>query len=68
MNAQPVLQTILRRHDVERVTGLPRSTIYDKVAKGEFPRPIQLSARAVGWLESEIVEWQKVRIAARDAA
>ena len=61
-----MVQNILRRHDVERVTGLPRSTIYDKVAKGTFPKPVQLSERAVGWLENEIADWQKARIAARD--
>ena len=61
-----MVQNILRRHDVERVTGLPRSTIYDKIAKGEFPRPIKLSMKSVGWLESEITEWLQGRIAARD--
>ena len=62
-----MVQNILRRHDVERVTGLPRSTIYDKIAKGEFPRPIKLSMKSVGWLESEIAEWQQARIDARKA-
>lgn len=61
-----MVQTILRRHDVERLTGLPRSTIYDKIARGEFPQPIKLSAKSVGWLESEIADWQNARIAARD--
>jgi prophage regulatory protein len=61
-----MIQTILRRHDVERVTGLTRSTIYENVAKGQFPKPIKLSSKSVGWLESEIADWQKARIAARD--
>ena len=61
-----MVQTILRRPEVERVTGLPRSTIYEKMARGEFPKPVPLSGRAVGWLESEIADWQKARIAARD--
>lgn len=61
-----MVQTILRRHDVERLTGLPRSTIYDKIAKGEFPQPIKLSMKSVGWLESEIAAWQQARIAARE--
>ena len=60
-----MVQTILRRHDVEHLTGLPRSTIYDKIAKGEFPQPIKLSMKSVGWLESEIAAWQQARIAAR---
>lgn len=61
-----MVQTILRRDEVERATGLPRSTIYAKIAAGNFPKPIQLSARAVGWLESDIIAWQKARIDARD--
>lgn len=61
-----MVQNILRRNEVERVTGLPRSTLYDKIASGEFPKPIRLGARAVGWLEADIADWQKARIAARD--
>lgn len=61
-----MVQTILRRDEVERATGLPRSTIYAKIAAGDFPKPIQLSARAVGWLESDIAAWQTARIEARD--
>jgi len=61
-----MVQNILRRDEVERATGLPRSTIYEKMAKGEFPKSIKLSARAVGWLEQDISSWQKARIAERD--
>jgi prophage regulatory protein len=62
------LQQILRRAEVERATGLPRATIYDKIAKGTFPPPIKLGERSVGWVETEILAWQKARIAERDAA
>lgn len=61
-----MVQTILRRDEVERVTGLPRSTIYDKMAKGEFPQSVKIGARAVGWLENEVAAWQRSRIAQRD--
>ena len=54
--------TILRRKDVERRTGLSRSLIYSLMARGEFPRPIQLSARAVGWLTSDIECWLQDRL------
>jgi prophage regulatory protein len=62
------LDRFLRRPEVERVTGLGRSTIYDKMASGEFPKPVPLSGGAVGWLESEIAAWQEKLIAARDSA
>lgn len=60
-------QNILRRDAVERMTGLSRSTLYAKVAAGEFPKPIKLGARAVGWLERDIAAWQEARIAASAA-
>lgn len=31
----------------------------------EFPKRIQLGPNRVGWLESEIIEWIEVRLAAR---
>jgi len=54
--------TILRCKQVEKRVGLSRSTIYAKVAAGEFPAPIALGARAVGWLESDIIAWIESRI------
>lgn len=48
---------ILRRKQVQARTGLSRSTIYEKVRAGSFPKPIHLSERAVGWVESEIEDW-----------
>jgi prophage regulatory protein len=58
----------LRINEVVDVTGLPRATIYEMEAKGKFPKQVRLSPRAVGWIESEISEWQKACIAERDAA
>ena len=50
---------ILRRNEVEKATGLGRSTIYAKVAAGEFPSPMKLGHRAVGWRSSDIEKWLK---------
>jgi prophage regulatory protein len=55
-------QVILKRQSVEARTGISRSGIYQKIAKGEFPKPISLGPRAVGWLESSIDEWIQSRI------
>jgi prophage regulatory protein len=60
-------EIFFRITDVSRVTGLPRATIYEMVNKGTFPKQVRLSPRAVGWLESEILDWQTARIAERDA-
>jgi prophage regulatory protein len=60
------MQKILRRPEVERATGLPRSSIYERVAAGKFPKPVPLGGRSVGWLEAEVTEWQNQRVAERD--
>jgi len=48
---------ILKRPQVSAGTGIPRSTLYAKIQNGEFPRPIKLGARSVGWLASDVSEW-----------
>jgi len=59
---------LLRRAAVLERTGLPRSSLYDEMARGTFPRPVNISDRAVGWIEDEIDSWLAARIAERDAA
>ena len=49
--------TIMRRRAVELMTGLSRSTIYQQMADEDFPRPLKLGKRAVGWRESDIIQW-----------
>jgi prophage regulatory protein len=59
--------SILRRREVEARTGLSRSTIYLKISQKQFPAPIKLGDRAVGFLAAEIDRWLQERIATRDA-
>jgi len=59
-----MVTTILRLPTVKARTGLSRSTIYLRIAEGNFPRPISLGARAVGWIETEVNDWVARRIAA----
>ena len=54
--------TVLRLPKVKSLTGLSRSTIYLRISEGTFPKPINLGARAVGWLESDIQSWIENRI------
>jgi len=53
---------ILRLPEVKERTGLSRSTIYQRISTGDFPKPISLGGRAVGWVEAEIEEWLQGRI------
>ena len=50
-------EILLRRHEVQRRTGLSRSEIYLKMKAGRFPQSIKLGARSVAWPESEIDGW-----------
>ena len=62
------VQRIFRRNDLPRITGFSIAWVYQLIGRGEFPAPIQLGERAVGWLESDIAEWQRQRIEERDGA
>lgn len=57
---------ILKLKEVMERTGLGRSSIYKFVAEGTFPKPISLGARAVGWVDGEVDEWVRLKIAERD--
>ncbi|WP_438391690.1 helix-turn-helix transcriptional regulator [Caballeronia sp. DA-9] len=48
---------ILRRKQVERETGLSRSSIYRRMHAGTFPAPVQLGLRSVGWRVADIEQF-----------
>ena len=52
---------ILRRPEVEQRTGLSRSTLYAMMAEGNFPKPLKLGKRAVGWRDSAVERWLETR-------
>jgi prophage regulatory protein len=56
---------ILRLPGVKTTTGLSRSTIYLRIAQGEFSKPVSLGGRAVGWPASEVVALNAARIAGK---
>ena len=55
-------QAILRLPAVKARTGLSRSTIYLRIAQKNFPKPISLGPRCIGFVESEVEDWIKARI------
>ncbi|WP_114418962.1 AlpA family transcriptional regulator [Marinospirillum perlucidum] len=57
---------VLRLPQVMNRTGLARSTIYKLMDSGDFPKPIPLMKRCVGWLEAEVEEWICERVTMRD--
>lgn len=59
---KPATNNTLRIHQVEELSGYKRPTIYKKMKLGEFPQNFPLGSRAVGWLESEVLEWREKQI------
>jgi len=62
---EPRALRILRLREVERLTGLKRSRIYELEREGKFPVRVHISERATGWLEHEIQAYIAQRVALR---
>jgi prophage regulatory protein len=56
---------LYRLPEVERATGLRRSTLYELIRAGTFPAPVKL-ARLSAWPSHEVEAWIAARIAERD--
>ena len=54
-------ERLLRRREVEELTGLSRASIYRLMGSEEFPRPVRVSATAVRWKASDITKWIESR-------
>jgi len=57
---------ILRQPEIKQKTGQSRATVYRGIAAGTFPKPVKLGPGSVGWIESEVDQWIRDRIAERD--
>jgi prophage regulatory protein len=62
------MQKLLRLPQVIERTSLRRSTIYEMMQAGNFPKPVKLNLRSNGWIEAEITAFIEARIADREAA
>ena len=60
---QVALEKMMRRRAVEDATGLSRTSIYNRMNDGTFPRAVKIGAHAVAWPESVIQKWIQDRIA-----
>lgn len=55
-------QRIMRLPEVEAVTGYKRSSIYNFMEEGSFPKSYRLGKRAVGWDSVEVETWVKAKL------
>jgi prophage regulatory protein len=57
------LRRALKLDEVEAATGLKRSSIYQKMNEGRFPRAHKApGGRAVLWWSDEIEKWQETLV------
>ena len=54
---------LIRRAEVERLTGLSRSGIYWRNQHDpEWPKAIPLGPNTVAWIESEVLSWASLQV------
>ena len=59
---------VLRLRAVLERVGIGKTAVYAAIKNGEFPAPIKLSARAVGWREADVEKWINERPRAVEAS
>ncbi len=56
-------ESLLRMPAVKARTGLGRTSILNRVKRGDFPKPLKLGARCIAWPSREIDSWIEQQIA-----
>lgn len=52
---------LIRMKELKSFVGLGHAHIYVLIAANKFPKPVQISRRAVGWRSDEVQEWIEAR-------
>ena len=68
LTQEPIDATILRRPQVETMTGLKRAAIYMRIAAGLLPQPVKVGSRVSGWPAREITAVNEAIIAGKTDA
>lgn len=55
-------EELLRLPTVIRRVGLRKTAIYEKIRRGEFPKPVAVGVRARAWRSSDIDTWIEERV------
>jgi prophage regulatory protein len=48
---------IMKLPELVQRTKISRSAVYAMIARDEFPRPVRLGRRAVGWRVADVEAW-----------
>lgn len=54
---QPVARRLCKQPEVQSMTGLPSSSMYDRIKRGLFMSPVKIGERARGWPSDEIDQY-----------
>ena len=57
---------LIRMKQVREIISLSPSTIYRKIATGDFPKQLKLTDKTCAWVEQEVLDWVDAKIAQRD--
>jgi prophage regulatory protein len=58
------MERLLRLKEVLRQTGLGRTSLYEKMKAGDFPKQVKLGPKASAWPESAVQAWISGRVGA----
>ena len=58
----------LRVRKVTEMVSFSKSTLYARVRDGSFPKPITLGPQSVVFLESDVLDWMKCKVAQQSSA
>ncbi|MRW94650.1 AlpA family phage regulatory protein [Duganella sp. FT80W] len=58
----------MRLREVLQLCSFSRATLYREIKLHTFPAPVKLSARSVGWLQDDVMQWLDARVAQRGPA
>jgi len=56
------MERLMRLKEVLKQTGLGRSSLYEKMKTGDFPRQVKLGPKASAWPESAVQDWISDRV------
>jgi prophage regulatory protein len=59
--SEAAMRNMVRLNPLAKRLGVSRGTIYNWMAAGHFPQPVNLGDTAMAFYEDEIAEWQKER-------
>lgn len=58
----PFRDRLLRLPEVEAITGMKKTRIYEQMREGRFPQRIAISRRFTAWSESAVLQWVQEQV------